>query len=154
MNEIISKRIKIMECPIPSVNSNIKEMKEYFEKCKTIAVIGCSPNPIKDSHKVAKYLVEAGYNMIPVYPKEEKILNQKVYRSLLEIDKPVDMVVVFRKPAVVSAIADTCIKRGDVKVLWTQIGIVNNEAALKAKEAGIDVVQNYCAMVEHREIFH
>jgi len=142
-----------MECPIPSVNSNLEEMKKYFEDTKTIAVIGCSPNEKKDSNKVAKYLLEAGYDMIPVYPKEDTILGQKVYRSLVDIDKPVDMVVVFRKPAVVDAIADACIQRGDVKVLWTQIGIVNNEAAQKAKDAGIDVVQNYCAMVEHREIF-
>jgi predicted CoA-binding protein len=139
---------------MPSVNSNIKEMKEYFENTKSIAVIGCSPKETKDSHKVAKYLLDAGYDMIPVYPKEDTILGQKVYRSLLDIDKPVDMVVVFRKPAVVSAIADACIQRGDVKVLWTQIGIVNNEAAQKAKDAGINVVQNYCAMVEHREIFN
>jgi len=143
-----------MECPMPTINSNREEIKEYFENTKTIAVIGCSPNPTKDSNKVAKYLVEAGYDMIPVYPKEEEILGQKVYRSLVEIDKPVDMVVVFRKPAVVSAVADACIERGDVKVLWTQIGIVNNEASQKAKEAGIAVVQNHCAMVEHREIFN
>ncbi len=142
-----------MECEIPQVNSNIEEMKKYFEETKTIAVIGCSPNETKDSNKVAKYLLEVGYDMIPVYPKEDKILGQKVYRSLLDIDKEVDMVVVFRKPAVVSAVADACIKRGDVKVLWTQIGIVNNEAGKKAKEAGISVVQSYCAMVEHREIF-
>ncbi len=142
-----------MECEIPQVNSNIEEMKKYFEDTKTIAVIGCSPNETKDSNKVAKYLLEVGYDMIPVYPKEDKILGQKVYRSLLDIDKEVDMVVVFRKPAVVSAIADACIKRGDVKILWTQIGIVNNEAGKKAKEAGISVVQSYCAMVEHREIF-
>ena len=143
-----------MECPMPTINSNKEEIKEYFENTKTIAVIGCSPNPTKDSNKVAKYLLEAGYDMIPVYPKEEKILGQKVYRSLVEIDKPVDMVVVFRKPAVVSAVADACIERGDVKVLWTQIGIVNNEASQKAKEAGIAVVQNHCAMVEHKEIFN
>lgn len=143
-----------MECPIPLVNSNIEQMKEYFETCKTIAVIGCSPNPTKDSNKVAKYLVEVGYDMIPVYPKEDEILGQKVYRSLVEIDRPVDMVVVFRKPEVVDMVADACIKRGDVKVLWTQIGIVNNEAAAKAKAADIAVVQNYCAMVEHRMIFN
>jgi len=115
-----------MECPIPSVNSNLEEMKKYFEDTKTIAVIGCSPKETKDSHRVAKYLLEAGYDMIPVYPKEDTILGQKVYRyrSLVDIDKPVDMVVVFRKPAVVSAVADACIQRGDVKVLWTQIGMV------------------------------
>ncbi len=142
-----------MECELPRVNSNIEEMKQYFETCKTIAVIGCSPKPEKASHRVAKYLGEVGYDMIPVYPKEEEILGKKVYKSLLEIDRPVDMVVVFRKPAVVSAVADACIKRGDIKVLWTQLEIINNEAAQKAKDNGIDVVQNYCAMVEHKAIF-
>ncbi|MBD3788835.1 MAG: CoA-binding protein [Campylobacterales bacterium] len=141
-----------MECEFPRVNSNKEEIINYFKETKTIAVIGASPDPSKDSHRVARYLLETGYDMIPVYPKEEEILGQKVYRSLVEIDRPVDMVVVFRKPDVVSAIADACIKRGDVKVLWTQIGIVNNEAAQRAKDAGIHVVQNRCAMVDHREL--
>ena len=141
-----------MECEFPRINSNKEEIIKYFKDTKNIAVIGASPNPQKDSHRVAKYLLEAGYKMFPVYPKEEEILSQKVYRSLLEIDEPVDMVVVFRKPEVVDAVADTCIKRGDVKVLWTQIGIVNNTAAQKAKDAGIHVVQNRCAMVDHRAL--
>jgi predicted CoA-binding protein len=135
---------------MPRINSNTQEMKEYFKNTKTIAVIGCSPNPTKDSHRVAKYLQDVGYDMIPIYPKEDIILGQKVYRSLADIEKSVDMVVVFRKPEVVNAVADACIARGDVKVLWTQIGIINNEASQKAKDAGISVVQNYCAMVEHR----
>ncbi len=142
-----------MECAMPQINSNREEIKKYFQECKTIAVVGCSPKPEKDSNKVAKYLLEVGYDMIPIYPKEEKILGEKVYRSLLDIDRAIDMVVVFRKPAVVDSVADTCIKRGDVKVLWTQLGIVNNEATKRAKDAGINVVQSHCAMVEHREIF-
>jgi predicted CoA-binding protein len=142
-----------MECEFPRVNSNRDEIKKYLENTKTIAVIGCSPKPEKDSNKVSKYLLDVGYEMIPVYPKEDAILGQKVYRSLEDIDKPVDMVVVFRKPKVVEDVAKSAIKRGDVKVLWTQIGIVNNEAGEMAKEAGIDVVQNHCVMVEHREIF-
>ncbi len=143
-----------MECEMPRINSNTQEMKEYFKNTKTIAVIGCSPNPTKDSHRVAKYLQEVGYDMIPIYPKEDIILGQKVYRSLADIEKSVDMVVVFRKPEVVNAVADACIARGDVKVLWTQIGIINNEASQKAKDAGISVVQNYCAMVEHRVLMN
>ena len=138
---------------MPKVNSNQAEIKAYFQRCKTIAVIGCSPKAEKDSHRVAKYLLEAGYTMIPVYPKEEEILGQKVYKSLADIKEDVDMVVVFRKPEVIAQIADTCIARGDVKVLWTQIGLINNNAAQKAKDAGISVVQNHCAMVEHRAIF-
>jgi len=142
-----------MECEMPRVNSNRDEMKKYFEECKSIAVLGCSPDNTKASNHVAEYLRDAGYKMIPVYPKYDEILGQKVYRSLAEIDVPVDMVVVFRKPAALNAIADAVIARGDVKVYWTQLALINNEAAEKVKEAGISVVQNYCAMVEHREIF-
>jgi predicted CoA-binding protein len=141
-----------MECEFPRVNSNEDEVKKYLEETKTIAVVGASPNPTKDSNKVTKYLIEHGYRVFPIYPKEDEILGQKVYRSLAEIPENVDMVVVFRKPQAVDAVADACIKRGDVKVLWTQIGIVNNEAAQKAKDSGINVVQNMCAMVEHREL--
>jgi len=143
-----------MECEMPRINSNTQEMKEYFKNTKSIAVIGCSPNPTKDSHKVSKYLLEVGYEMIPVYPKEEEILGQKVYRSLAEIPTAVDMVVVFRKPEVVDLVADACIARGDVKVLWTQIGIINNNASQKAKDTGISVVQNYCVMVEHKALMN
>jgi len=138
---------------MPQINSNKDEIRDYFKNCKTIAVVGASPKPEKDSHRVSKYLLEAGYNMIPIYPKEDTILGQKVYRSLADIKEEVDMVVVFRKPEIVDSVADICIDRGDVKVLWTQIGIVNNEASQKAKDAGISVVQSRCAMVEHRELF-
>ena len=142
-----------MECEIPRVNSNRDEMKKYFEEVKTIAVLGCSPDSSKASNRVAKYLRDVGYKMIPVYPKHDEILGQKVYRSLVDIDEPVDMVVAFRKPAALGAIADAVIARGDVKVYWTQLGLVNNEAADRVKEAGIAVVQSYCAMVEHKAIF-
>jgi len=142
-----------MECELPRVNSNRDEMKKYFQECKTIAVLGCSPDNTKASNHVAEYLRDNGYKMIPVYPKHDEILGQKVYRSLAEIDVPVDMVVVFRKPKALDAIADAVIARGDVKVYWTQLQLINNNAADKVKEAGIAVVQNHCAMVEHREIF-
>jgi len=141
-----------IECEIPRVNSNPEEIIDIFNTIKTIAVIGLSPNPTKDSHKVAKYLQEAGYKIIPVYPKEDEILGEKVYRSLAEIPDKVDMVDIFRKPAAFDAIADACIARGDVDVFWGQVGLVNNAAADKAKAAGMRVVQNLCAMVEHREL--
>ncbi len=141
-----------MECEFPRINSDDEAIRRYLQNTRTIAVVGASPNPEKDSHKVTRYLIDAGYEVYPIYPKEDEILDRPVYRSLKEVPGPVDMVVVFRKSAAVGPIADACIERGDVKVLWTQIGIVNNEAAQKAKEAGIDVVQNKCAMVEHREL--
>jgi len=142
-----------MECEFPTVNSNPKEMKEIFETVKTIAVLGLSPNESKASHMVAKYLQNAGYKIVPVYPKEEKILGEKVYRSLAEIPFEIDMVDIFRKPAAFNAVADACIARGDVKVFWGQLGLVNNTAAEKAKAAGMKVVQNYCSKIEHKALF-
>jgi len=138
-----------MECEFPTVNSNKEEMREIFENVKTIAVLGLSPDESKASNMVARYLQNAGYKIIPVYPKEEMILGEKVYRSLAEIPFEIDMVDVFRKPDAFDAIVDACIKRGDVKVFWGQIGLVNNAAAQKAKDAGMKVVQNYCTKVEH-----
>ncbi len=141
-----------MECEFPSVNSNKQEIKEIFNEIKTIAILGLSPDTKKPSHRVAKYLQEQGYKIVPVYPKEDTILDEKVYRSLLEIPFAVDMVDIFRKPKVLSTVADACIKRGDVKVFWAQLGIVNNEAAQKVKDAGIRAVQNMCTMIEHKAL--
>ncbi len=142
-----------MECEFPTVNSNKEEMREIFESVKTIAVLGLSPDESKASNHVASYLKEVGYKIVPVYPKHDVILGEKVYRSLAEIPFEVDMVDIFRKPAAFDAIADACIARGDIKVFWGQIGLVNNYAAEKAKDAGMKVVQNYCTMVEHKALF-
>jgi len=141
-----------MECEFPTVNSNKEEVKEIFESVKTIAVLGLSPDESKASHRVAKYLQEVGYKIFPVYPKEDTILGEKVYRSLAEIPENVDMVNIFRKPAALDPIADACIEKGNVKVFWAQKGIVNNDAATKAENAGMKVVQNHCSMVEHRSL--
>jgi hypothetical protein len=141
-----------MECEFPRVNSNNEEIREIFESVKTIAVLGLSPDETKASHRVAKYLKSVGYTIIPVYPKEETILGEKVYRSLAEIPVAVDMVNIFRKPNAFDAIADASIARGDIKVFWGQLGLVNNDAAQKAKDAGMRVVQNHCSMVEHKAL--
>jgi len=142
-----------MECEFPSVNSNQDEIREIFENTKTIAIIGCSPNPEKASNLVANYLKNVGFKIVPVYPKEDEILGEKVYRSLKEIPFKVDMVDIFRKPDVIGMVIDAAIERGDIDTVWTQLGLVNNEAAQKAKESGMKVVQNKCTKIEHREIF-
>jgi hypothetical protein len=142
-----------MECEFPTVNSNNDEIKAIFSEIKTIAILGLSPDPTKDSYRVALHLQSAGYTIIPVYPKEDEILGEKVYRSLEEIPFAVDMVNIFRKPDALNAIVDSCLTRGDVKVFWAQIGVVNNEAAQRARDAGMKVVQNHCSMVEHRRIY-
>jgi len=142
-----------MECEFPAKSTNDEQMKSILERVKTIAVMGLSPDESKDSHKVAKYLQSQGYKIIPVYPKDDElILGEKVYTALADVPDTVDMVNIFRKPAALDPIAEACIVRGDVKVFWSQKGIVNNAAAEKAENAGMEVVQNHCSMVEHRKL--
>jgi len=143
-----------MECEMPQVNSNTQEIKQILKETKTIAIIGCSPNPEKASNRVANYLKNAGYTMIPVYPKEDEILGEKVYRSLDDIpsDIKIDMVDIFRKPDVIELVVDQAIQRGNIDCVWTQLGLVNNEAAKKAEEAGMKVVQNHCTKIEHANL--
>ena len=129
------------------------EIKDILARIKTIAVVGLSPNPEKDSHKVAKYLQQAGYKIIPVYPHGEVILGEKVYHSLSEIKEPVDLVDIFRKSEFIAAIVDEVLDRNDVKCVWTQLGLVDNRAAGKAIAAGLCVVQNRCLKIEHQKLF-
>ncbi len=137
-----------MECEFPSINSNNQEILEILDSVKVIAIVGLSPDETKSSNRVAKFLQTHGYKIVPVYPKEDIILGEKVYRSLLDIPFEIDMVDIFRKPNAFDAIADACIERGDIKVFWGQLGLVNNEAAQKAKNAGMKVVQNHCPKIE------
>ncbi|MCK5293106.1 MAG: CoA-binding protein [Arcobacteraceae bacterium] len=143
-----------MECEFPTINSNKAEMKEIFDNTKSIAVIGCSPDKTKDSNKVAKYLIDNGFIVYPIYPKEDFILGQKVYRSLAEVPCSVDMVNIFRKPAVITAVVDACISKGGVKYVWSQLGLVNNVAMEKAEKSGMKAIQNYCTKVEHNAIYN
>ena len=142
-----------MECEFPRVNLNKNEIKAILEETKSIALIGCSPDETKASNMVAKYLLNHGFIVYPVYPKEDVILGQKVYRSLSEIPHQVDMVDIFRKPAVIASVVDEAIQKGGIKYIWTQLGLVNNEAATNAENNGMKVVQNHCTKIEHRELF-
>ncbi|MBD3829921.1 MAG: CoA-binding protein [Arcobacter sp.] len=142
-----------MECEFPTVNSKSEEILEIFKNTKTIAIAGLSPDSDKASNMVAVYLQNAGFKIVPVYPKEETILGEKVYRTISEIPFKIDMVDIFRKPDAIAQIVDEAIKRGDVDTVWFQLGLVNNEAASKAKEAGLKVVQNKCTKIEHRNLF-
>ncbi len=143
-----------MECEIPTVNEDPKKIKEIFESVKTIAIPGLSPDENKPSHRVAKYLKEQGFKIIPIYPKGDEILGEKVYRSLEDIKERVDMVDMFRKASVADELVDIIARRNDVKVLWLQEGIVNNKAASRAKQMGLKVVQNRCAMIEHMRVMN
>jgi len=128
------------------------EIKKLLGEAKTIAVVGLYPDEDRDSNRVAKYLIAVGYDVIPVYPKEETILGQKVYRSLAEIERAVDVVNIFRKADALAAVADEAIKINP-KLVWAQIGCYDDDAEAKVREAGIAVVSHRCLMVEHRKIF-
>ena len=143
-----------MECPMPTINTNdAKIIRKIFEDCKSIAIIGLSPDETKASNMVAKYLLSKGYKIIPIYPKEEMILGEKVYRSLSEVPDRVDMVDMFRKPEIADTLVEEAIKRGDVKYFWLQLGIVNDAAIKKAIEAGMIGIQNKCTKIEHQRLF-
>ena len=142
-----------MECKFSAISADPDEFREIFESVKTIAIPGLSPKEDKDSHKVAKYLQSKGYKIIPIYPKGEMILGEKVYRSLDEITDKIDMINMFRKAEAADLIVDFIEKRDDVRILWLQKGIVNDKAAKRAISLGLKVVQNRCTMIEHRRIF-
>jgi len=124
-------------------------LKEILQSVKTIAMVGASPDKTKFSYGVLRVLHETGYDMIPVNPRPEitEIRNLKVFPNLAAIDRPVDMVEVFRKPEDLYGVAEEAIAIG-AKVLWGQIGVVNHDAARLAEEAGLKVVMNRCPKIE------
>ena len=126
-----------------------KYLKDILQSVKTIAMVGASPDKTKFSYGVLRVLHETGYDMIPVNPKPEvtEIRNLKVYPNLAAIDRPVDMVEVFRKPEDLYGVAQEAIAIG-AKVLWGQIGVINHDAARLAEDAGLKVVMNRCPKIE------
>lgn len=133
-----------------------KEIKSILDTYRTVAVVGLSRDPTKDSHRVAQYLQSAGYRVIPVNPFVDKILGEKSYKSLLEVPETIDIVDIFRRSEAVPAIVEDAIQLknrvGSPKVIWMQLGIVNEEAARRAKKAGFKVVMNRCMMSEHKRL--
>ena len=124
-------------------------LKNILSSVKTIAMVGASPDKTKFNYGVLRVLHETGYDMIPVNPKPDinEIRNLKVYPNLAAIDRPVDMVEVFRKSEDLYGIAEEAISIG-AKVLWGQIGVVNHDAARIAEDAGLKVVMNRCPKIE------
>lgn len=131
---------------------NEAETIEKILAMKTIAVVGMSPKPERPSHYVALYLRDQGYKIIPVNPGQTEITGEKCYPALKDVPGQVDVVDVFRRPEHVVPIADTAIKIG-AKALWLQDGVINEEAARTAEEAGLLVVMNDCMMRRHRQMF-
>jgi uncharacterized protein len=128
------------------------ELRKIYD-LKNIAVVGMSKNEGKPAHFVPKYLIEHGYNVIPVNPTITEVLGRKSYPSIADIPDEVDVVDVFRRSEDVPPVVNDAINKKGIKVIWMQSGIYNEEAERKAKENGIDVVFNRCMMVEHNQLF-
>ncbi|QLK25556.1 CoA-binding protein [Natrinema zhouii] len=118
----------------------------------TIAVVGCSSTPGKAAHDVPKYLLEHGYDVIPVNPFADEIFGREVYDSLADVEEAIDVVCIFRPSDEVGDIVDAALERDDVRVIWTQQGIRDDEAAARAETAGRTVVQDRCMKVQHRNL--
>ena len=114
---------------------------EQLRNSKTIAVVGLSDNPARDSHRVSSYMQSQGYRIIPVNPMIEEALGEKSYPDLKSVPKPIDMVDIFRRSELVPPVVDEAIDVG-VKYIWMQDGVINPEAAAKAEAAGIPVIMN------------
>jgi uncharacterized protein len=127
------------------------EIKGFY-KLKNIAVVGMSKNEEKPSHFVPKYLIEHGYNVIPINPTITEVFGKKSYPSIADVQEKIDIVDVFRRSEDVPPVIDDAIRKNGIKLVWMQTGIYNGEAEKKAKENGIDVVYNRCMMAEHRRL--
>jgi predicted CoA-binding protein len=128
-------------------------VRQSLANCKTIAVVGLSPKPHRDSYRVAKYMQDHGFRIVPINPNAPEVLGEKAYASLTDAaqHERIDMVNCFRNSEDIPPIAAEAIAIG-AKSLWLQIGVVNDAAAKQATDAGLVVVQDLCLMVEHRQL--
>ncbi|GAX87514.1 conserved hypothetical protein [Lebetimonas natsushimae] len=136
-------------CELPSAKKADKNICKLLKNTKTIVVVGLSPKPHRASNQVAKYMQDKGYKIIPVYPREDEILGEKVYRSLDEIDFEVDIVDIFRKSEDTPPIVEKAVKLPGIKCVFLQESIKNNKSKEIAENAGIFYVEDKCIMVEH-----
>jgi len=122
-----------------------------LRKCKTIAVVGLSGSLWRPSYGVAEYMQAAGYRIIPVNPNETEVLGEKAWPTLDDVPEPVDLVNVFRQSQFVPEIVEAAIRIG-AKGVWMQEGVIHDDAARRAREAGLDVVMDRCLLKEHRKL--
>jgi predicted CoA-binding protein len=128
------------------------EITELLKRAKIIAVVGLSDSPLRPSHGVAAYMQSHGYRIIPVNPTIKGALGEKAVGSLSEIQEKIDIVDVFRRPEGVPEVVDEAIRLG-VPAIWLQEGVIHEDAAAKARQAGIFVVMDKCILKEHRRRF-
>ena len=129
----------------------IRDIEAILKECKTVAVVGLSPNPSRPSHRVAVYLQANGYRIVPVNPNATEVLGERCYPNLAAIPHSVELVDIFRRSEDVAVVVDEAIQVGAAAV-WMQLGIVNEASATLAEDAGLDVVMDRCTAIEHRNL--
>ena len=135
-----------------ALQTEAPDKKTILEQVKVLAVVGLSRRESRPGYYVPAYMHAAGYRIIPVNPYLEEALGEKAYPDLVSIPEPVDMVVIFRRSEDVPPVVDEAIEIG-AKVVWMQLGIINEEAAAKASAAGLQVVMNSCIKIDHQRLF-
>ena len=123
-----------------------------LERYRRVAMVGLSSNPFRPSHFAALYLLAEGYDIIPVNPREKTVLGKQSYPSLSAIPGGAEVVDIFREPAAVPALVEEAIAIG-AKVVWMQLGVIHEEAAARARAAGLEVVMDRCMKIEHARFF-
>lgn len=132
-------------------NPGDDRIRELLESARRIAVVGLSPKPHRDSHRIAVYLQQHGYEIVPVYPREHSILGARVYRRVQDIPGGVDLVDVFRRSEMLAGVVEEALA-ARAPTLWFQLGCVDEDAAGRAAAAGATVVMNRCIMVDHARL--
>ncbi|MEW6271278.1 MAG: CoA-binding protein [Thermodesulfobacteriota bacterium] len=127
-------------------------IRDILASPRTVAVVGCSSDPSRDSHRIARLLQQRGHRVIPVNPNETGVLGERCYPSLRDVPEPVEMVDVFRRPEFVAGVVDEAIAVR-ANVLWLQLGVIDVAAALRARAAGMTVVMDRCPAIEYRRLF-
>lgn len=128
-----------------------KTIGQILRTAKTIAVVGASPKPWRDSGSIARFLAARGYTVIPVNPAYKDVLGMRCYPDLASTNTAIDIVDIFRNPEEVLPLIDEAIAAG-ASTVWMQLGVVNEEAALQAEKAGLNVIMDKCIAVEHRRL--
>lgn len=127
-------------------------IRDILATPRTVAVVGCSADPSRDSHRIARLLQQRGHRVIPVNPMETSLLGETCYPSLRDVPEPVEMVDVFRRPEFVAGVVDDALAIG-AKILWLQLGVIDVAAAERARAAGLTVVMDRCPAIEYRRLF-
>jgi predicted CoA-binding protein len=136
---------------MPFDNPDDDDVRRLLERVRRIAMVGLSPKPHRDSHRVARYLLERGYEIVPVYPREDEILGQKVYRRVQDVPGPVDLVDVFRRSEELPNVIDDALA-ARAGALWLQLDCIDEAGARRAQAVGLTVVMDRCVMVEHARL--